>query len=313
MNSLDVRRRRNRRRALRVAALTVLGSAPVLALAAPAYAATGVAKVGTTLVVDAAVNKANVITVSQALGNFLVRDAGDTLTAGAGCVQVIPNLVRCPTAGIARIAINSGDLNDRVSNFTATPSTLNGGTGSDVLSGGSGNDTLIGGFGNDTLFGNAGRDTAVALAVRDGADRFSGGAGIDTTTYAARTIAVNVSLNGVANDGSFPEFDNNLADVENAVGGSAGDLITGNASANTLQGLAGADRLSGLGGNDVLRGGFGNDTIVGGAGADRMFGEAGNDTLNGIDGVRGNDRLDGGANVDVCAADLFDIKISCEL
>ena len=58
--------------------------------------------------------------------------------------------------------------------------------------------------------------------------------------------------------------------IEDAVGGSGYDTITGNASANRLSGGAGADRLIG---------GGGNDTLVGGAGRDRLTGCAGSDTF----------------------------------
>ena len=57
--------------------------------------------------------------------------------------------------------------------------------------------------------------------------------------------------------------------IENAIGGSAADVIQGNAANNHLQGR---------GGNDVLSGDAGNDTLDGGVGADRMTGGAGNDT-----------------------------------
>ena len=58
--------------------------------------------------------------------------------------------------------------------------------------------------------------------------------------------------------------------IENAIGGSARDLIHGNDYDNILQGL---------GGNDVIRGFGGNDIIDGGAGADVLTGGAGNDTF----------------------------------
>jgi Ca2+-binding RTX toxin-like protein len=69
------------------------------------------------------------------------------------------------------------------------------------------------------------------------------------------------------------------ADIENAIGGSAGDLLIGNELANTIRGLAGndtllgsagADTLYGGGGNDRLDGGTGHDLLVGGTGADRF-------------------------------------------
>ncbi len=56
--------------------------------------------------------------------------------------------------------------------------------------------------------------------------------------------------------------------IENAVGGSGNDTLTGNEAANLLKGGGGADTLSGLGGSDVLDGGAGADMLLGGAGAD---------------------------------------------
>jgi serralysin len=50
--------------------------------------------------------------------------------------------------------------------------------------------------------------------------------------------------------------------IENAVGGSGDDSLTGNQTANSLKGGAGADRLDGGAGNDRLDGGAGSDTAV---------------------------------------------------
>ncbi len=74
--------------------------------------------------------------------------------------------------------------------------------------------------------------------------------------------------------------------IENAVGGSGSDTITGNAVANALIGGGGNDTLDGLNGNDTLDGGAGADTLIGGDGADFLFGGAGADVL---DGSGGND------------------------
>ena len=56
--------------------------------------------------------------------------------------------------------------------------------------------------------------------------------------------------------------------IENAIGGSGNDSITGNQAANHLWGMAGDDRLFGLEGDDTLDGGAGNDQIDGGDGFD---------------------------------------------
>ncbi|MXQ12543.1 calcium-binding protein, partial [Microvirga makkahensis] len=50
--------------------------------------------------------------------------------------------------------------------------------------------------------------------------------------------------------------------IENAVGGSGNDTLTGNNAANTLKGGVGTDRLAGGRGNDILDGGTGTDTVV---------------------------------------------------
>jgi Ca2+-binding RTX toxin-like protein len=50
--------------------------------------------------------------------------------------------------------------------------------------------------------------------------------------------------------------------IENAIGGSGNDSITGNAAANTLSGGSGNDLIKGMGGNDVIDGGAGSDTAV---------------------------------------------------
>src|SRR5207253_8416357 len=56
--------------------------------------------------------------------------------------------------------------------------------------------------------------------------------------------------------------DNARTDVENVIGGSAGDLITGSNSANALQGMAGDDTIDGGTGADTLSGGIGIDRVT---------------------------------------------------
>ena len=69
--------------------------------------------------------------------------------------------------------------------------------------------------------------------------------------------------------------------IENAVGGSARDLLVGNEVANDLKGMGGNDVLKGNEGADHLYGGLGNDILQGGAGNDILYGELGADTLTG--------------------------------
>ncbi len=56
--------------------------------------------------------------------------------------------------------------------------------------------------------------------------------------------------------------------IENAIGGSGDDTISGNQADNTLSGNAGDDILNGEIGNDILIGGRGADQLIGGAGMD---------------------------------------------
>ncbi len=66
--------------------------------------------------------------------------------------------------------------------------------------------------------------------------------------------------------------------IENAIGGSGNDTISGNNANNTLSGNDGNDNLYGGSGNNYLSGGAGNDTLDGGTGTDTLIGGAGNDT-----------------------------------
>ena len=73
--------------------------------------------------------------------------------------------------------------------------------------------------------------------------------------------------------------------IENAIGGSGDDIITGNHVANRLLGGAGADHLLGGAGADHLLGEAGADHLTGGAGADHLTGGAGADHLTGGEGA----------------------------
>jgi serralysin len=83
--------------------------------------------------------------------------------------------------------------------------------------------------------------------------------------------------------------------IENAIGGTGNDVITGNSANNNLSGMAGNDTLNGNAGNDILEGGFGSDTLLGEAGNDSLYGGDDNDSLGGGDG---DDYLDGGFGFD---------------
>jgi Ca2+-binding RTX toxin-like protein len=93
------------------------------------------------------------------------------------------------------------------------------------------------------------------------------------------------SVATAANDGEAGEKDDLGADINNVIGGSAGDVIDASLA------LGYTHALFGMGGNDTLTGADGNDTLYGGWGNDTLYGLGGNDTLIGGDG---NDLLQGG-------------------
>ncbi|MEM7457842.1 MAG: CHRD domain-containing protein [Pseudomonadota bacterium] len=126
---------------------------------------------------------------------------------------------------------------------------LTGDAGDNILDGGAGNDELNGGGGNDTLIGGAGDDV---LAGGGGQDTLDGGEGIDTADHSDIGVAVNVDLSaGTADYGMVNET---LTSIENVIGTSFDDTLTGDDQANLIAGGDGADTISGGAGDDVLRG-----------------------------------------------------------
>jgi Ca2+-binding RTX toxin-like protein len=146
--------------------------------------------------------------------------------------------------------------------------------------GGAGNDTLRGGNGDDVLNGGAGNDTFTTGAVPDGNDAMNGGQGTDTADYSARTGAVTITIDDIADDGGTGETDNVATDIE------------------IIKGGLGDDHLTGSPGADTIFGGPGNDVIAGGAGNDILNGDAGNDVFDEGSGANGSDAINGGAGID---------------
>ncbi len=180
----------------------------------------------------------------------------------------------------------TGAGNDTISGGAGNDA-LNGGAGNDVIRAGDGDDVLTGRLGNDVLDGGAGNDSledsaAAPFGAADldaGADTYTGGPGSDRFSYFGRSAAVQVSLDGKANDGESGEGDNVAADIEEVGGGSGDDVLTGSAGADHLWGSDGDDRISGGGGNDRLQGDGGDDRLDGGAGNDELDGGCMTDTL----------------------------------
>jgi len=127
--------------------------------------------------------------------------------------------------------------------------------------------TLLGGDGDDTLRGGAGADT------------FNVGLGADTVDYSARTGAMKLSVDSIADDGLPGEGDNLLLCIETIIGGSGNDRIKGCPTNNLIFGNGGKDTIDGVSGNDTVSGGNGNDIFTASAGNDSYFGSGGRDTV----------------------------------
>lgn len=133
--------------------------------------------------------------------------------------------------------------------------------------------------------------------------------GTDTLDASNQILSTTINLNvgsfssiGVKSNGGVAS--NNIAiaygvTIENARGGTASDVIIGNAGGNVLEGNNGNDTMSGAGGRDALFGGGNDDLLFGNLGEDTLYGDAGQDTLYGgtdsdqLYGGDGNDRLAG--------------------
>lgn len=195
------------------------------------------------------------------------------------------------------------------------------GSGNDMLSANylnnQSDNEFTAGAGNDQVQGGAGNDILHEGTAANGSDAFEGDAGSDTADYSGRSNALNVALDGTANDGEAGEGDNIGADVlslgpagcanvsnnalydhpagenepywedeadepdflevENIDAGSGNDVLSGNAQGNVIKGNAGNDTISGGEGSDSLSGGDGNDSLAGNGGNDALDAGAGTD------------------------------------
>ncbi|MFL6182440.1 MAG: calcium-binding protein, partial [Actinomycetes bacterium] len=210
---------------------------------APAALASTGAVAGGVLTYTASASENNDVAVwptSATPGAISLDDFGTgSLVAGAGCTLVTGEL-HC--TGVTSVVLNLGNLTD-YADWTAIslPVTYNAGSGADEGYGGSGADTFAMSTGDDYVEAGAGADTITMdsgsdyTLAGDGNDSFLessddfssdylyGGAGTDTADYSGRTERVNVSLDGVDNDGEVGEQDLVESDVENVTGGSGND------------------------------------------------------------------------------------------
>ena len=295
-------------------ALLALVAAAALGWPACSLAATGQLQNGVMIYTAGAGESNNVVFTTAQFGSptFEVRDAaGVSITPTPPCFNGgTNNVMECPQDGggtgqVVQLQASLGDGNDTMTVQANLPTSIDAGGGNDTISGGpaadtengqDGADTISGGAGDDTLNGGAGNDLLLAEAGADGTDSLSGGDGVDTASYAARADPLQLSLDDQPNDGLVGNATDNVhTDVENLIGGSGGDSLSGDPAANQLDGGPGNDSLAGQAGDDALTGGTGDDSESGGDGADAMSGDAGNDSL---DGGAGPDVFSGGDGTD---------------
>jgi Ca2+-binding RTX toxin-like protein len=182
--------------------------------------------------------------------------------------------------------ISGGAGNDTLGNLPFDP---NADTviAADVFQGLGGADTVSAGDGGDTIFGGS-IAAGPAGDTADGADPLDGGDQADIVVVDRGTLATSYALTILGADltGSDGLLVLSATERVRAIGGTAGDTLSGHGGADTLTGGTGADTLSGGGGNDSLAGGNDADTLGGGAGADTLSGGGGADLLQtGADGA----------------------------
>ncbi|MDD2830166.1 MAG: calcium-binding protein, partial [Sulfuricurvum sp.] len=289
----------------------------------------------------AGIDTVSYVSATSAVTINLALTVQDTLGSGTDTIINVENLIGSEfndtlTGDSGNNIITGGAGNDSLSGGAGND-TINGGAGLNTLSGGQGNDTVYGGIDADVINGNMGNDLLYGGAGNDilnggaGINTIDGGDGIDTVTYFQSTVAVTVNLSLGTTTSTFAT--DTLINIENIIGGSGDDVLSGNDNVNSINGGAGADTMSGGFGNDTyyvdnvgdkaieLNGG-GTDTVnssvsfslvgqytenltlIGSLNIDAT-GNAqnniliGNDFNNTINGGVGDDTIDGGAGNDL--------------
>lgn len=103
-----------------------------------------------------------------------------------------------------------------------------GGPGDDNVSGGAGTDDLNGGLDNDTVSGGEGNDF---LRDTQGDDTYIGEADVDTIDFTRSDVGIVADLTAGTVEGENAET---LSSVENVLGSSFRDSITGDDGVNYL-------------------------------------------------------------------------------
>ncbi|TCM65163.1 calcium-binding protein [Rhizobium sp. BK068] len=214
-----------------------------------------------------------------------------------------------------------------IKNYLTFDPTSNGGWRIEGNNGDNGD--LAGTDGDDTVFARGGNDSIDASTHGGGYDRYDGGDGVDTISYATSTENLTISHDDFWGEysatGSSGESDT-FTNIERIIGGLGNDSIAGSDADETFAGGGGNDTINGGGGVNTVDFSMhtasvtvqftstGQGTAVGTqngqdsfAAIQNVIGSQGNDTITGdsadniIDGQNGSDQIDGGAGFDTVA------------
>jgi Ca2+-binding RTX toxin-like protein len=141
--------------------------------------------------------------------------------------------------------------------------------------------TIWDGGGNDT-YDLSGYATSLNIDLRPGEWTKTSAAQLAKLHWDGSKVAVGNIANALLFQGDTRSL------IENAIGGSGNDSLTGNDGINLLRGGGGSDKLYGLGGADTLSGGAGTDIFDFNSVKDSL--SSARDTIQ--DFVRGVDRID---------------------
>lgn len=170
-----------------------------------------------------------------------------------------------------------------------------------VLTGGAGDDFIQGTLGDDTISGGDGNDTASF------ANAFTNSATGVTVNLANQSATVAVNTVGAGSD--------LISGIENLIGSSLNDTLTGDANSNVIEGGLGNDTLDGAGGVDTVsyaNAASGVTVSLAATTAQNTVG-AGSDTLSGFEILLGsafNDTLSGDAAINTITGGLGDDVLS---
>jgi Ca2+-binding RTX toxin-like protein len=204
----------------------VIGVLVLVLLPAAAAGSTASVSGGTLSIQGGAENSHLTFGGNADLQEYIVDTAG--LTAGAGCSQLEPTEVDCPTDMYTQIAIDAGPGDDYVALgwLIFEGATIHGGAGNDTLYASSQKDAVYGDDGNDDLNGSSDSDS---VDGGPGDDRVSGGGGDDQVVGGPGRDSIHGDGADVLDDGN-DTIDAVDAEVDQIDCGFGADLVNADAA-----------------------------------------------------------------------------------